>query len=154
MEPREVLFYTDVFADRYLVHMCTVRFELYEIEYVEFYKGWNFLRDVRDIDRLLKEAKNVMIYEINKPRRRARNLEIALKTAYEKVYAFASACSIGEVIPAIGVGYPPVDLIRRVFPAPFEFEAFPKDLDKYLKDLVRNFKQVPKEILNAEYFIF
>ncbi|MCS7083592.1 MAG: hypothetical protein NZL90_01230 [Aquificaceae bacterium] len=153
MESREVLFYADVFADRYLIHMYTIRFELPDVDYVEFYKDWNFLRVVKDIDRLLKDANNVVVYEVNKRGRRSRNLGLALKSAYERVYEFASMCSIGQITPAIGVGYPPVELIRMVFPAPFELETFPDDLDNYLQNLVRSVKQVPKELLNAEYFI-
>ena len=53
-----------------------------------------------------------------------------------------------SILPSIGIGAPPVDVIRRVFPVSFEFERFPADIDLFLEKIV---KETEEEIPRGEF---
>jgi hypothetical protein len=135
----ELFFFPDVYADRELVDYYIVTFELEDLSCVEIMNldGKHYIREVLNWDLFCKSAKHIVLYELGDEIERFSDLEDALRTAYRLAYEEARRRGAKEIVPAMGVGNPPLSVINRVYPFSISLEPFPKNLDAYLEKLVR-----------------
>ncbi|SHK21503.1 hypothetical protein [Thermocrinis minervae] len=145
----EFFFFPDVYADTYLIDYYVISFNLNNKDLVvtREWEGREYIVEVLDVDEFLRQAKDVVLFEFGDEVERFSNLEEALRHAYRLAYTEAKRRSPKEILPAMGVGCPPLDLIRRTFPVEFKLDPFPKDLTAYLENIVRS---VPKDMPKKE----
>ncbi len=135
----EFFFFPDVYADRDLVDYYIVTFELENLSCIEIMdlEGKHYIKEVLDWELLRKEVRHIVLYELGDEIERFSDLEEALNLAYRLAYEEARRRGAKEVVPAMGVGNPPLSVINRVYPFSFSLEPFPKNLEVYLEKLVR-----------------
>ncbi len=141
----EFFFFLDVYADRQLIDYYILTFKLRDITSVGMHK-WNsrnYIREVKDWGRFVKTAYDITLYELGDEIERFRSVEEGLREGYKIAYKEASRRGAKEIVPAIGPGNPPVEVIKRVFPEEFHLQEFPKDLNKFLENIV---KETAKEM--------
>ncbi|RUM30184.1 MAG: hypothetical protein DSY32_02480, partial [Aquifex sp.] len=61
----------------------------------------------------------------------------ALREAYRIAISEAVRRGAKNVVPAIGFGNPPPEVVERVYPEELKFEKFPEDLDAFLERIVK-----------------
>ncbi len=136
----ELFFFPDVYADRELIDYYIVTFELPNLSSVELMEleGKYYIKRVLDWECFKRDAKHIVLYELGDEIDRFSDVEEALKVAYKLAYDEAVRRGAKDILPAIGVGNPPMDVIKRVFPIEFLLEEFPENLETYLDHLIRN----------------
>ncbi|WP_029551500.1 hypothetical protein [Thermocrinis jamiesonii] len=136
----ELFFFPDIYAGRELIDYYIVTFELSDISSVELMEleEKHYIRRILDWDHFKKSAKHVVLYELGDEIDRFSDIEEALKVAYKLAYNEAIRRGAKDILPATGVGNPPIDVIKKVFPTEFYLEEFPENLESYLDHLVRN----------------
>ena len=146
----EFFFFPDVYADRYLIDYYIVSFKLLDESMIstQEWEGRKYITDIKDWEAFKESAYDIVLYEFGDEVERFNNIETALKTAYRMAYTEASRRVPKSILPSIGIGSPPIDVIKRVFPVSFEFEIFPKDLDLFLDRIV---KETEEEITRSEF---
>ncbi len=145
----EFFFFPDVYADRYLIDYYVVSFELRDTSCVHTVEveGRKYISEVLDWEHFKENARSIVLYEYGDEVARFSDIETALKEAYKMACLEASRRMPKEIIPALGVGNPPLEVVKRVFPIAFELEEFPENLEAYLDNLV---KQVQVETFEWE----
>jgi hypothetical protein len=146
----EFFFFTDVYADRYLIDYYIVSFKLFDESVVSTkeWEGRKYITDIKDWEAFKESAYDIVLYEFGDEVERFNDIETALRTAYRMAYTEASRRVPKSTLPSIGIGSPPIDVIKRVFPVSFEFEIFPEDLDLFLDRIVR---ETEEEITRSEF---
>jgi hypothetical protein len=141
----EFFFFLDVYADRQLIDYYILSFKLGNLKSVELreWSGKSYIVRVKDWERFRRTTYDIILYELGDEIERFRDIETALREGYRIAYREASRRGARKVVPAIGYGNPPVDLVERFFPVPFEFEKFPEDIDSFLEEIVRS---TPREL--------
>jgi len=136
----ELFFFLDVYADRELIDYYILTFELLDLSSVELMEldEKYYIKRIVDWERFKKGTRHIVLYELGDEIDRFSDIEEALMVGYELAYDEAVRREAKSILPATGVGNPPIDVIKRVFPYDFELEAFPKDLDTYLEEIVKN----------------
>ncbi|WP_448588259.1 hypothetical protein [Thermocrinis sp.] len=136
----ELFFFPDVYADRDLVDYYIITFELPNTSSVELMEleGKYYIKRVIDWERFKRDTRHVVLYELGDEIDRFSDIEEALKVAYKLAYEEAIRRGAKDILPATGVGNPPIDVIKKVFPTEFGLEVFPKNLETYLEHMVRN----------------
>ena len=100
--------------------------------------GREYITEVLDWEEFKKSAYDIVLYEYGDEVARFSDIELALSEAYRMACLEASRRIPKVIEPALGIGSPPLDVLKRVFPFNFTHEAFPEDLNKFLDDLVKN----------------
>ncbi len=146
----EFFFFTDVYADKHLIDYYVVAFKLKDESAVETkeWEGKKYITHIKSWDAFKDSAYDIVLYEFGDEVERFTDIENALKTAYKMAYVEASRKIPKSVVPSIGIGSPPIEAIRKTFPAVFVFEPFPKDLDGFLERIVR---ESEGEIIRSEF---
>jgi len=137
----ELFFFLDVYADRELIDYYILTFELLDLSSVELMEldEKHYIKRIVDWERFKREARHIVLYELGDEIDRFSNIEEALMVGYELAYGEAVRRGAKSILPATGVGNPPLDVIKRVFPCDFELDAFPENLEAYLDNMVKNF---------------
>ncbi|MDQ7081576.1 MAG: hypothetical protein Q9N34_00140 [Aquificota bacterium] len=102
------------------------------------WSGKSYIVGIKDWERFRKTTYDIVLYELGDEIERFRDIETALREGYSIAYKEATRRGARRIVPAIGYGNPPADVVKRFFPVPFEFERFPEDLDSFLEDIVRS----------------
>ncbi|HIQ30825.1 MAG TPA: hypothetical protein EYH49_01495 [Aquifex aeolicus] len=141
----EFFFFLDVYADRQLIDYYILSFRLGNLKSVELkeWSGKKYIVGVKNWERFKDTAYDIVLYELGDEIERFKDIETALKEGYRIAYREASRVGAKRILPAIGYGNPPPELAKRFFPVEPEFESFPKDVDKFLEDVV---KSIPREL--------
>lgn len=141
----EFFFFLDVYADRQLIDYYILSFKLGNLKSVELkeWSGKSYIVGIKDWERFKKTTYDIVLYELGDEIERFKDIETALREGYKIAYREASRRGAKRVVPAIGYGNPPVDLVERFFPVRFEFEKFPEDIDSFLEEIVRS---TPREL--------
>ena len=141
----EFFFFLDVYADRQLIDYYILSFKLGNIKSVELkeWSGKNYIVGIKDWDRFKKTSYDIVLYELGDEIERFKDIETAFREGYKIAYREASRRGAKRILPAIGYGNPPVELVKRFFPVEPEFEPFPKDIESFLNEIVKN---TPKEV--------
>ena len=136
----EFFFFLDVYADRHLIDYYILSFKLGNLKSVELreWAGKRYIVRIKDWERFKRTTYDIVLYELGDEIERFINIETALKEGYAIAYREATRRGAKRIVPAIGFGNPPVEVVERFFPAPFEFERFPEDIDGFLEEIVRN----------------
>ncbi|MFN3471573.1 MAG: hypothetical protein ACK4LT_06385 [Aquificaceae bacterium] len=136
----EFFFFPDVYADRYLVDSYVLSFKLRNKACVKTreWEGREYITEILDWEEFKKSAYDIVLYEYGDEVARFSDIELALSEAYRMACIEASRRIPKVIEPALGIGSPPLDVLKRVFPFNFVHEAFPEDLNKFLDDLVKN----------------
>ncbi len=141
----EFFFFLDVYADRYLVDYYILTFKLRDTTSVGIY-SWErrgYINEVKNWENFVKNAYDVVLYELGDEIERFKDVETGLREGYRIAYREASRRGGREIVPAMGPGNPPIEVIKRVFPEEFELDKFPRDLDSFLENIV---KETPNEV--------
>lgn len=135
----ELFFFIDLYADRELIDYYILTFKLEDVKSVELVgqSGKQYIRKVKDWERFKASAKDIVLYELGEEIERFNDIELALKEAYRIAIAEAVRRGAKKIVPAIGVGNPPPEVLEKVYPEKLEFEKFPEDLDAFLERIVR-----------------
>ncbi|RMH80637.1 MAG: hypothetical protein D6674_03105 [Acidobacteria bacterium] len=146
----EFYFFPDVYADRFLVDYYIVAFKLKDKGCVETreWEGREYITRVLDWECFKRSAYDIVIYEFGDELARFSDIETALSDAYKMACLEASRRVPSSIVPATGIGSPPVEVIKKVFPMPFDFEPFPEDVDSFLDQLV---KKVEVQTIEKEH---
>ncbi len=136
----EFYFFPDVYADRYLIDAYIISFKLKDKSCVRTreWESREYVTEITDWETFKKSVHEIVLYEYGDEVARFSDIETALSEAYKMACLEASRRSPKVIEPALGIGNPPLEVVERVFPLSFKKEAFPKDLDKFLEDLIRN----------------
>jgi len=135
----ELFFFIDLYADRELIDYYILTFKLEDVTSVELVgqSGKQYVRKVKDWERFKASAKDIVLYELGEEIERFNDIEVALREAYRIAIAEAARRGAKRIVPAIGVGNPPPEVLEKVYPEKLEFEKFPEDLDAFLERIVR-----------------
>ncbi|MEZ0360559.1 MAG: hypothetical protein ABWK04_01490 [Hydrogenobacter sp.] len=146
----EFFFFTDVYADRHLIDYYIVSFKLINQNVVSTkeWEGRKYITEIKDWQSFRENVYDIVLYEFGDEVERFTDIETALRTAYKMAYTEASRKLPKNILPSVGIGTPPLDVIRMVFPVSFEFEPFPKDIDVFLDRIVR---EMEEEITRSEF---
>jgi len=146
----EFFFFTDVYADRYLIDYYIVSFKLSSEDSItcKEWEGRKYIVEIKDWDKFKESAYDIVLYEFGDEVERFKDIEKALRSAYKMAYTEATRRMAKSILPSIGIGAPPVDVIKRVFPVEFEFEPFPKDLNAFLDRII---KETDEDITKSEF---
>ncbi len=141
----EFFFFLDVYADRQLIDYYILSFKLGNLKSVELKElsGKSYIVRIKDWERFRKTTYDIVLYELGDEIERFKDIETAIREGYRIAYREASRRGAKRIVPAIGYGNPPVDVVKRFFPVPFEFEKFPDDIDSFLEEIVRS---TPREL--------
>ncbi len=141
----EFFFFLDVYADRQLIDYYILSFKLGNLKSVELKElsGKSYIVRIKDWERFRKTTYDIILYELGDEIERFKDIETAIREGYRIAYREASRRGAKRIVPAIGYGNPPVDVVKRFFPVPFEFEKFPDDIDSFLEEIVRS---TPREL--------
>ncbi len=136
----EFFFFPDVYADRHLIDSYVISFKLRDESCVitREWEGKRYITEILDWQEFKRNAYDIVLYEYGDEVARFSDIELALTEAYKMACMEASRRLPKRIEPALGLGCPPLDIVKRVFPFSFKLEAFPKDLNKFLDELVRN----------------
>lgn len=136
----EFYFFPDVYADRHLVDAYIVSFRLRDRRCIRTreWEGREYITEVLDWEAFKENAYDVVLYEYGDEVARFSDIEIALSEAYKMACLEASRRLPRAIEPALGLGNPPLEVIRKVFPISFSVEPFPEDLDGFLEELIKN----------------
>ncbi|AAC06532.1 hypothetical protein [Aquifex aeolicus] len=135
----EFFFFIDVYADRELVDYYIVTFKLDDLSSVELTgsQGKYYIRGIRDWEKFKEEAYDITLYELGDEVDRFKDIETALREAYRIAIGEAVRRGAKNIVPAIGFGNPPPEVVERVYPEELKFEKFPEDLDAFLDRIVK-----------------
>ena len=135
----EFFFFIDVYADRELVDYYILTFKLDDLSSVDLTgnQGKYYIRGIRDWEKFKKEAYDITLYELGDEVDRFKDIETALREAYRIAISEAVRRGAKNVVPAIGFGNPPPEVVERVYPEELKFEKFPEDLDAFLERIVK-----------------
>lgn len=136
----EFFFFPDVYADRELIDFYIITFKLKDKRSVKTQK-WEdreYIVEILDWQAFKESAYDIVLYEFGDEIARYDDIETALAEAYKMAYLSAQRLEPNDIVPAMGMGNPPLDLIKRVFPKPFHLDKFPEDLDSYLDQVVKS----------------
>ncbi len=146
----EFFFFLDVYADRQLIDYYILSFKLGNLKsvYLKEWSGKSYIVGIKDWEKFKKTSYDIVLYELGDEIERFRDIETAFREGYKIAYREASRRGAKRILPAIGYGNPPVEIVSRFFPVKPEFEKFPEDIDKFLEEVVRN---TPKELSRRGY---
>ncbi len=135
----EFFFFIDVYADRELIDYYIVTFKLKDIESVKIVgnSGKYYIKGIENWEKFKKDAYDIALYELGDEVDRFKDIEEALREAYKIAIGEAIRRGAKRIVPAIGFGNPPVEVVERVYPEKLEFEKFPEDLDEFLDRIVK-----------------
>ncbi len=136
---KELFFFIDVYGDRELIDYYILSFKLEDLSSVELVKqsGKYYIRRVKDWEKFKESAKEIHLYEFGDEIERFGDIETALREAYKIAIGEAVRRGARKIVPAIGFGNPPPEVVEKVYPERYEFEKFPEDLDAFLERIVR-----------------
>jgi len=136
----ELFFFLDVYADRQLIDYYILTFRLSDPKSVDLkeWSGKSYVAGIRDWEKFRESAYDIVLYELGDEIERFRDIETALREGYKIAYREAVRRGAKRILPAIGYGNPPVEVVKRFFPVEPEFERFPEDIDGFLEEIVRN----------------
>jgi hypothetical protein len=146
----EFFFFTDVYADRHLIDYYIITFKLLDegVVITKEWEGRKYITEIKNWEEFKRNAYDIVLYEFGDEVERFTDIETALRTAYKMAYTEASRKVPKSILPSVGIGAPPVDVIRRVFPVNFEFERFPANIDLFLEKIV---KETEEETTRSEF---
>ncbi len=135
----ELFFFIDLYADRELIDYYILTFKLEDTESVELVgqSGKQYIRKVKDWEKFKASVKEIILYELGEEIERFKDIETALRESYRIAISEAVRRGAKKIVPAIGVGNPPPEVLEKVYPEKLEFEKFPEDLDAFLDRIVR-----------------
>lgn len=135
----EYYFFTDVYADRHLIDFYIVSFKLKDKSCVitKEWEGKEYITEILDWEAFKENAYDIVLYEYGDEIGKFSDIELALIEAYRMACIEAGRYMPKTIEPALGIGNPPLEILKRAFPFDYKPEVFPKDLDKYLEDLVK-----------------
>jgi len=141
----EFFFFLDVYADRQLIDYYILSFKLGNLKSVDLkeWSGKSYITKIKDWERFRKTTYDIVLYELGDEIERFRDIETAFREGYRIAYREAARRGAKRILPAIGYGNPPVDVVKRFFPVEPEFERFPENIDLFLEEVVRN---TPREM--------
>jgi len=141
----EFFFFLDVYADRQLIDYYILSFRLGNLKSVELkeWSGKSYIVGIRDWEKFKRTAYDIVLYELGDEIERFRDIETAFREGYKIAYREAARRGAKRILPAIGHGNPPVEIVKRFFPVEPEFERFPEDIDSFLEEIVKN---TPREV--------
>ena len=141
----EFFFFLDVYAERQLIDYYILAFKLGNLKSVQLkqWSGKSYIVAIKDWERFKKTTYDIVLYELGDEIERFKDIETAFREGYKIVYKEAARRGAKNIVPAIGWGNPPVEIVKRFFPVEPKFEKFPEDIDKFLEDVV---KSIPKEV--------
>ena len=136
----EFFFFLDVYADRQLIDYYILSFKLGNSKTVELkeWSGKKYIVGLKDWERFKRSTYDIVLYELGDEIERFSDIEEAFKEGYKIAYKEASRRGAKKILPAIGYGNPPVEIVKRFFPVPVEFDKFPEDLNSFLEEIVIN----------------
>ncbi len=135
----EFFFFIDVYADRELIDYYIVTFKLKDTESVRLVgnSGKYYIKGVKNWEKFKEDAYDIALYELGDEIDRFKDIEEALREAYRIAIGEAVRRGAKKIVPAIGFGNPPVEVVERVYPEKLEFEKFPENLDEFLDRIVK-----------------
>ena len=141
----EFFFFLDVYADRQLIDYYILSFKLGHLKSVELkdWSGKNYIVGIKDWDKFKKHTYDIVLYELGDEIERFKDIETAFTEGYKIAYKEASRRGAKRILPAIGYGNPPAEIVERFFPVKPDFEKFPENIDEFLEEVVKN---TPKEL--------
>ncbi len=140
----EFFFFLDVYADRELIDYYILSFKVGNLKSVELkeWSGKKYICNIKDWEKFKESTYDIVLYELGDEIERFKDIETAFRESYKIVYREASRRGAKRIVPAIGYGNPPVDVVKRFFPVEPEFEPFPEDIESFLERIV---KETPEE---------
>ena len=135
----EFFFFLDIYGDGELVDYYIISFKLNNLQCVEItnWSGKGYISRIKDWESFKKGVTDIRLYEYGDEIERFSDIETALREGYRIAYREASRRGAKEIVPAVGFGTPPLEVIKNVFPVEFRFDPFPKNLDSFLDDIIR-----------------
>ena len=141
----DFFFFLDIYADRQLIDYYILSFRLGSLKSVHLkeWSGKSYIVGIKDWEKFKKTTYDIVLYELGDEIERFEDIETAFREGYKIAYREAARRGAKKILPAIGYGNPPVEVVERFFPAPLEFDRFPDNIDEFLEDIIRN---TPKEV--------
>jgi hypothetical protein len=144
----EFFFFLDVYADRYLVDYYILAFKLRDTTSVVLseWEGRKYIDRIRNWERFVKGAYDIVLYELGDEIERFKDIDTALREGYKIAYREASRRGAKEIVPAIGPGNPPVEVVFETFPESIDFDRVPNtpsELDKFLENVAKEVNEEP-----------
>ncbi len=136
----EFFFFLDVYADRQLIDYYILSFKLGNLKTVELkeWSGKSYIVSIKNWERFKKSTYDIILYELGDEIERFRDIETAFREGYKIAYKEAARRGAKKILPAIGYGNPPPEVVERFFPVKPAFDKFPEDIEKFLEDIVKN----------------
>ncbi|GAB6078113.1 hypothetical protein [Hydrogenobaculum acidophilum] len=135
----ELYFYLDTYVGEYLINFYMVSFKLLDLDSVEItdFYGSKLISNILDWDTFSSSVGNIYLLEYGDPIQRFYNIEEAIRTGYDIIFEIAK--SSGQHLkprPVIGVGYPPLFLIKKLYPTLFEDMILKESIDEFLDQIL------------------
>ncbi len=136
----EFFFFLDVYADRQLIDYYILSFKLGNLKTVELkeWSGKSYIVSIKNWERFKKSTYDIILYELGDEIERFGDIETAFREGYKIAYKEAARRGAKKILPAIGYGNPPPEVVERFFPVKPAFDKFPEDIEKFLEDIVKN----------------
>jgi hypothetical protein len=114
----EFFFFLDIYADRQLIDYYILSFKLGNLKSVELkqWSGKKYIVGIRDWERFKKTTYDIVLYELGDEIERFKDIETAFREGYKIAYREAARRGAKRILPAIGYGNPPADVVKRFFP--------------------------------------
>lgn len=132
-----LFFYLDTYIGDYLVNFYMVSFKLVDLDCVEItdLNGTKLISNILDWDSFVSSVGNIYLLEYGEAIERFFDIEEAIKAGYDAIFELAKS-STHKPRPVVGVGYPPIFLLKNLYPKLFEDMIFQDSLDKFLDQLL------------------
>ncbi|MGC8678029.1 MAG: hypothetical protein ACP5UF_07455 [Hydrogenobaculum sp.] len=135
----DLYFYLDTYVGEYLINFYMVSFKLLDLDSVEItdFYGSKLISNILDWDTFSTSVGNIYLLEYGDPIQRFYNMEEAIKTGYDIIFEIAkSSTNVLKPRPVVGVGYPPLFLLKKLYPDLFEDMLFRQGLDEFLDQIL------------------
>ncbi len=133
-----LFFYLDTYVGEYLINFYMVSFKLVDLESVELvdFHGTKLISNILDWDSFKSSVGNIYLLEYGEAIERFFDIEEAIRAGYDAIFELAKSSAGHKPRPVVGVGYPPLFIIKKLYPNVFEDMIFQESLDTFLEQLL------------------
>jgi hypothetical protein len=135
----DLYFYLDTYVGEYLINFYMISFKLLDLDSVEItdFYGSKLISNVLDWDSFVSSVGNIYLLEYGDPIQRFYDIEEAIKTGYDITFEISKSTSHNlKPRPVVGVGYPPLFILKKFYPDLFEDLILKDGLDTFLDRLL------------------
>lgn len=135
----DLFFYLDTYVGEYLINFYMISFKLVDLDTVEIvdFHGSKLISDVLDWGSFSSSVGNIYLLEYGEPIERFFNIEEAIRTGYDTIFEIASSVRKSfKPRPALGVGYPPLFILKKLYPNIFKDMIIQNSLEDFLNHIL------------------